>query len=325
MTVRLSLVVAVVGLLAAACGGAAPAASDGPAAAEASLADGPADAPAGPEGGADAPPLFGDGPGPDAAGGDGGDGGTPGDDGGTPGDGPGPDAPPPVDSDGDGISDADEARLMRDYLPYLSVDPDDGCPRAGLLYRLRPHPQAPALVFAAGIMLFETDCGAGGHVGDNEGFALTIDPTKPAPTGILAVRAISHRDTLCENITTCGSCAGLDACTTATRNGAPYPVVFFSLGKHGGYMSESACDGACFLTNWCSLRATPVEPPLVNAGEPDHPLVSNLTTQGFITAANGWTEADLMNFDPWADVDFGGAGNVRSQLLDAAFVTPTCQ
>ncbi|MBI5479612.1 MAG: hypothetical protein HY906_12185 [Deltaproteobacteria bacterium] len=92
-----------------------------------------------------------------------------------------------------------------------------------------------------------------------------------------------------------------------------------------GGLFGAACGGSCFLSNWCALRPTPVEPPLVNVGEPDHPLGSDLTTGGFITAANGWTAAELMHFDPWADVDFGGAGNVRSQLLDNAFVTPTCQ
>ena len=217
---------------------------------------------------------------------------------------------------------------MRDYLPFISLDPGDGCPRNGIVYRLRPHPQAATLVFVIAVILYENDCGASGHVGDNEAFGLTIDPAQPAPAGILAVRAISHRGTACENVSDCGSCGGLSACTTATRNGQPYPVVFASKDKHGNYMSESGwggCDGSCFLTNWCTLNSTPLDPPLVNVGEPDHPLVSDLTTAGFINSTNGWTASELMHFDPWADVDFGGAGNVRSDFLDDAFVTTTCQ
>jgi hypothetical protein len=217
---------------------------------------------------------------------------------------------------------------MRDYLPFISLDPGDGCPRSGIVYRLWPHPSAPALVQVIAVILYEDDCGAAGHVGDNEGFGLTIDPAVAAPAGILSVRAIAHRDTACEATTTCGPCGGQDACTTATRNGQAYPVVFASKDKHGNYVFESGwggCDGACFLTNWCTQNSTPLDPPLVNVGEPAHPLVRDLTAAGFIDAAHGWTEADLMHYDPWGDADFGGAGNVKSQLVDTSFVTPTCQ
>jgi len=283
------------------CGGGAPAARDG-GRPPGDGGDGSLDAPLG-DAPRDAPPLF---PG-DAA------------------DGPAGDGAEAADLDGDGLPDADEARLVRDYLPYLSLDPDDGCPRAGVLYRARPHPDAPALVHVTVILLLENDCGAGGHAGDDEAFGMTLDPAQPPPAGLLALRAISHQDTLCETVTECGRCGGLAACTTATRAGAEMPVVFYSKDKHGAYLHESSCDGACFLTNWCSLNPTPLDPPLVNAGEPDHPLVNDLTAAGFITAANGWTAADLLHFDPWADVDFGGAGNVRGDLLDDRFVTPTCQ
>jgi hypothetical protein len=66
-------------------------------------------------------------------------------------------------------------------------------------------------------------------------------------------------------------------------------------------------------------------PPVVNAGEPVHHLVTDLTTQGFITA-NGWTEAALIHFDPWnPTMDFGGAGNIASDLVDPAFVAAPCK
>ena len=62
---------------------------------------------------------------------------------------------------------------------------------------------------------------------------------------------------------------------------------------------------------------------MVNAGEPGAHLVSNLTTQGFITAANGWTEEELFDFDPWAPGDFGSAGDVSDDLVDLEFL-PDC-
>ena len=51
-------------------------------------------------------------------------------------------------------------------------------------------------------------------------------------------------------------------------------------------------------------------------------MTDDLTTSGFITGANGWTESSLMNFDPWVDHNFGGAGSVAKDLVDPAFLTP---
>ncbi len=231
-----------------------------------------------------------------------------------------------VDLDEDGLDDAYEAKVAAEYLPFMSVDPDDDCPRAVIVYRLRPHPDAPSTRLLLVVdTLFEKDCGAAGHPGDNEVFGVTIDPSKPAPAGILAVRAISHQSTACEEKTTCGSCGGLDACTTAAKGGvAGYPVVFYSKGKHGAYASEGKCDGACFLTNWCTLAKEPFTAPMVNAGEPDRPLVNDLTKAGFVTVANGWSEKDVFDYDVWSGEDFGGAGNVADDLVDPAFVTPAC-
>lgn len=230
----------------------------------------------------------------------------------------------PGDLDGDGLDDAEEERLAYAYLPFLSVDPTDDCALSGVVYRARPHPSDPTRVHFIVDLLFENDCGAGGHVGDDEVFGMTIDPSRPAPEGILAVRAISHQGTACEHISECGSCAGLSGCTTALRDGLAYPVVFYSKNKHGAYMSEPDCDGACFLTNYCALAPASAMPILVNAGEPTAPLTNDLTAAGLVTAANGWTEPSLFDFDPWGASDFGTAGSVRGDLIDDAFLTPAC-
>jgi hypothetical protein len=71
------------------------------------------------------------------------------------------------------------------------------------------------------------------------------------------------------------------------------------------------------------IAPAPDDAPMDNAGEPDHPLVHDLTTAGFITAANGWKEAALMHFDPWKPGKFGGAGDVSADLVDSAFVSDT--
>ena len=61
---------------------------------------------------------------------------------------------------------------------------------------------------------------------------------------------------------------------------------------------------------------------IVNVGEPCHPLISNLTTMGFITTQNGWTHMELFNYNPWGGQAFGGASVIANDLTDPDFETP---
>ena len=238
----------------------------------------------------------------------------------TPGDATSPDSAQ-ADLDGDKLADATEALLAKQYFPYLSLSPKDKCPRHGVLYRLSPHPADATKIMIWYVVLYERDCGALGHVGDDEVFGAVVDPLKPAPAGLLALRAISHQGTLCQKVTTCGSLPKCSPCTTAKRGSQLFPVVFASVHKHGGYVKEQTCDLnlLCDLGG-CTLNSKPSTPPMVNAGEPGKPLVTNLTTAGLITSANGWTEAQLLNFNPWSKSKFGKAGVVSDDLTDKAFV-----
>src|SRR5262245_34890226 len=98
-----------------------------------------------------------------------------------------------VDDDHDGLDDALEQQLASDYVPYISLDPGDGGPLSGLVARVRRHPDDPSKILIVYSHLFQRDCGLNGHVGDNEAFGIAIDPTIPAPTGILAIRTASHQ------------------------------------------------------------------------------------------------------------------------------------
>ncbi len=230
-----------------------------------------------------------------------------------------------VDRDRDGLDDTYEQRIATEYMPFRSFDPTDGCPRQVVVFRLRPHPAAPTTrLHMIVVTLLETDCGAGGHPGDDEVFGVTIDPSRPAPAGIVAVRAIAHQSTACEHISNCGQCTGLSACSMAARRGSAYPVVYFSRNKHGAYADIRSCTGACFFTNYCTLAPTSNESPPINAGEPGSPLVTDLTDSGYITAAAGWTNMSLYHYNPWSLMDFGGAGAVGSDLDDRAFLTDPC-
>ena len=228
--------------------------------------------------------------------------------------------------DGDGIDDEAERRLAESYFPYFSVDSREDCGRHGVLFRLSPHPSDPTKIAIWYVVLFERDCGLrgiGAHVGDDEVFGVVVDPSVPAPEGILAVRAISHQNTTCENVTTCGKLPRCAPCETATRNGRPYPVVYSSFRKHGGYTSSGECNSWPCDFHGCSLSAAPDEPVFVNAGEPGHPLVRDLTNAGLVTQASGWTEPSLMHFDPWSGRKFGGAGDVTDDMEDTSFLVST--
>jgi len=241
-----------------------------------------------------------------------------------------PDAPPAaiVDNDHDGLDDAREQQLATDYLPYLSLAPDDGCPLSGLVARVRPHPDDATKILIVYSHLFERDCGLNGHVGDNEAFGIAIDPNIPAPAGILAIRTASHQNTVCERVTECSTCSGdgRDACDRTADGGADWPVLFASKGKHGQYATQGTCSPLNTCFDSCTLNTVRDRPPVVNVGEPTAPLTHDLTTDGFITTANGWTEAELMNHDPWnTAVDFGSAGNVADDLADPEFIPALCQ
>lgn len=230
---------------------------------------------------------------------------------------------PVIDNDGDGLDDAYELALANDYLPFISLAPDDGCTRDGLVVRVRPHPQDPTKISIFYDHLFESDCGLNGHTGDDEMFGIAIDPQVPPPLGILAIKTASHQNTPCERVTECTTCGVGNACDMAAMAGATYPVIYASKDKHGQYATKGSCGfGTCFDS--CTLNAAPAHPAIVNAGEPGHPLATNLTTEGFITAGNGWTKAELMNVDPWAPGDFGGAGAIADDLIDDTFVATLC-
>jgi hypothetical protein len=217
-----------------------------------------------------------------------------------------------------------ELAWAQQYLPYLSVSPGDECPTSGIVVRVSPHP-TPGFVRIRYDVLYNDDCGLGGHIGDNERFAITVDPSAPPPTGIVSIIAISHKGTVCERTSECGRCSGETACMTLVKDGMPWPAVWVSKGKHGNYVNrDSTCqfDNTCL--DQCDDNSTPAMPPIVNVGEPCHPLVSNLTTMGFITMQNGWTHLELFNYDPWGGQPFGGGSVIATDLTEPGFDTPAC-
>jgi hypothetical protein len=233
-----------------------------------------------------------------------------------------------VDLDQDGLDDGVEETIATSYLPFLSTHPLDRCPLSGLVYRAHPHPDDASLVSIVYSRLYQADCGIdgiGGHPGDDEAFGITVDPSVAAPEGIVAIVAISHQGTVCERDTMCGTCAGLDACDLADIDGTGFPVVYSSRDKHGSVVQlNKGCNPLTTCLDRCELASSTTVLPLVNVGEPEHPLVTDLTTQGFINADNGWTDASLYHYDPWGPDAIGTAGVVADDMTDPAFVAPAC-
>ena len=230
----------------------------------------------------------------------------------------------PNDQDQDGLDDAQEQMWAEQYLPYVSVAPDEDCPTSGLVVRVSPHPTSGFIQIRYDF-LYNEDCGIGGHIGDDENLAITIDPSMPPPNGIVAITGIPHKGSECQKTTTCGRCAGLDACATLAIGGTQWPAVWPAKNKHGNYVNRSnTCDLLNTCLDECQDNSSPTRPPIVNVGEPCFPLVSNLTTQGFITTANGWTHQELFNYDPWGGLNFGGASVISIDLTDSSLDTPAC-
>src|SRR5262245_59545425 len=118
-----------------------------------------------------------------------------------------PDAPPVKhDNDGDGLDDDWERQLASSYVPFVSLDPADGCPLSGMVARVRKHPAAPTKILIVYAHLFQRDCGVNGHIGDDEAFGIAIDPAIPPPAGILAIRTASHQGTPCQRNSECTTC-----------------------------------------------------------------------------------------------------------------------
>src|SRR5690349_7317791 len=74
-----------------------------------------------------------------------------------------PDTAAIVDNDQDGIDDALEQKLAEDYLPFVSLDPGDGCALDGYVVRVTKHPMDPTKIHIIYDHLYQKDCGLNGH------------------------------------------------------------------------------------------------------------------------------------------------------------------
>jgi hypothetical protein len=219
-----------------------------------------------------------------------------------------------TDADGDGLDDDFEREIAELNFPkvYLATSEPCGTPR-GVIYRARRHPQNPSRVAVTYIVLYGVDCGTlNGHLGDAESFAITVDlDVEPGAPATVGIEAWAHAGTVCASTSSCDAQAGTSACGFADGDGGVGEmIVYASAAKHASYLSSSTCIDNCFDS--CNMGDR-ISGPLLNVGEPDHPMVTDLTTQGFVQAADGW-DAKLLHFNPWSALEFAGGGRLDVPL-----------
>jgi len=221
-----------------------------------------------------------------------------------------------TDQDADGVDDSLEREVAELNFPKVLQATDESCgaPR-GVLYRVRRHPANPGRLVITYVILYGFDCGElNGHVGDAESFAITVDlGAQPGAAATVGVETVAHAGTVCNSTSSCATAAGTGKCGESAAQSSPAEVVIYtSANKHGNYLSASTCDNNCFDSCSTGQRITG---PLLNVGEPGHPLVTDLTAQGFVQAPYGWPK-ELLNFNPWGTAEFSGGGRVDKPLTD---------
>jgi hypothetical protein len=211
------------------------------------------------------------------------------------------------DADGDGLDDDFERELAQLNLPKIYDAPGESCGAPhGVIYRVRRHPQNPKRIAITYVVLYANDCGQlNGHAGDAESFAVTIDPdAQPGAPATVGITTWAHAGTACGSTSSCETAAGTSSC----GNGSDEVTVYASRDKHANYLSTDTCSDNCFDECGTGDRLTG---PLLDAGEPDHPKVTDLTLQGFVR--DGWDKS-LQHFNPWSTVEFAGGGRLDRPL-----------
>jgi hypothetical protein len=220
------------------------------------------------------------------------------------------------DADGDGLDDDFENEVATLNFPKLMLAQGESCGAPhGVIYHARRHPLNPARMAITYTVLYNLDCGLlNGHVGDAETFAITVDlDAQPGAAATVGVEAWAHAGTTCGSTSSCDAASGTGACGDQSGANSPREIVIYSSReKHASYLSMSTCSDNCLDECGDGER---IVGPLLNVGEPGHPMVTDLTAQGFVKAADGWN-LQLLNFNPWGTVEFAGGGRTDKPLTD---------
>jgi hypothetical protein len=196
-----------------------------------------------------------------------------------------------VDSDGDGLSDALEQRLLNQFEPHFVVGAHD-CSIApaefyadaqtpevkadngtiyGQVFPVKDAADPAVLAEIHYYHLWRKDCGSHGHPLDTEHVAVLV---RGSDAGVSAGDwkglywyAAAHQDTVCD-VSQIARAATLHA----EDHGA---VVWISPGKHASYLSEKLCGGGCGADRCENMVPLHTAMP-INLGEANHPANGSL-------------------------------------------------
>lgn len=198
---------------------------------------------------------------------------------------------PHPDSDRDGLSDALEQQLLRQFLPTFMIASHDCATLPAEFKSGSPTPAVaaengtiygqafPAKSFGHGLPavelhyyhLWPRDCGPHGHPLDTEHVAVLVQPPSPhspsAPWKAIYWYAAAHENTVCD-VSQIARASTLHA----QDHGA---TVWVSPGKHASYLNSSLCHKGCGADR-CVRMTKLVPSKVVNLGEPRFPMNGSL-------------------------------------------------
>ncbi|GAA3761211.1 hypothetical protein [Terriglobus aquaticus] len=206
-----------------------------------------------------------------------------------------------IDSDGDGLSDALEARLIEQFRPVWMVSendcskvparfvPDASVPRVGAddgtIYAQASPGGRAGEVEIHYYHLWRRDCGEMGHALDTEHVAVLLRSDGESWKAS-AWYAAAHEDTVCDagQVTRAST---IDAVDHGAR-------VWVSAGKHASYFAERLCNYGCGGDRCVHMHELPAGD-LINLGEanvpsvawthaPQWPLLEKMTRSDFTVA-----------------------------------------
>lgn len=206
----------------------------------------------------------------------------------------------PVDSDHDGLSDAEEQVLLEQFRPTFFVSASDCAIRPA---RFKPGQEVPESTVKDGTIygqvtpvpnsdrveihyytLWEQDCGRNGHPLDAEHTSTLVAYDKEKRPKALYWYAGAHEDTAC-NISSGSRAEALGA----EEHG---PTVWSSNGKHALYLRKEMCGHGCGADSCADDIELPRHSDVINIGERDAPMNGAQWTR-----SNHWMLSGKMDTD----------------------------
>ena len=184
------------------------------------------------------------------------------------------------DSDHDGVTDAEEQSLLRQFLPRFMISADDCSTRPA---EFTPFLQKPVVKAASGIIygqafphdqrgdelelhyydLWGKDCGESGHNLDAEHVSVLLARDKAGAWKARYWYAAAHEDTLCD-----ASQIAHAQTLNAEGQGAK---IWISAGKHAAFLSNAMCKRGCGADSCADLEQLTATR-IINVGEPSAPM-----------------------------------------------------